>query len=72
MAATRAASRGVETPVHTMSASAVVRSNQLPNGSDRGGDGDGASAGATAPAPRHGASRAEQMHHGNLAVMLLL
>jgi len=59
-------------PSHTLSASAVVRSNQLPYGSERGGDGDGASAGATAPVPRHGASRAEQPHHGNLAVVLLL
>jgi hypothetical protein len=72
VAATRAAGRGVETLSHTMSASAVVRSNQLPNGSERGGDGDGASAGATAPVPQRGASRAEHPHHGNLAVVLLL
>ena len=72
MAAARAASRGVETLSHTMSASAVVRSNQLPNGSERGGDDDGSSAGAPAPVPRLEASRAEQPHHGNLAVVQLL
>ena len=73
MAAARAASRGVETPSHTMSASAVVRSNQLPHGSERGGDDDGSSAGAPpAPVPRLEASCAEQPHHGNLAVVQLL
>jgi hypothetical protein len=59
-------------PLHMMSASAVVRSNQLSNGSERGGDGDGACASATVLVPRHEASRAEHPHHGNATVVLLL
>jgi len=55
-----------------MSALAVVRSNQLSNGSERGGDGGGACASATALVPRHEASRAEHPHHGNATVVLLL